>query len=388
MKNNLVKNKWRWIISIFFLIFAMFAAIMHQIKGGGPSGSASVDALCPFGGLETLFSLIKDGSYISKITPSSVVLLIAVLILAVLFGKVFCGYICPLGTIQSLFNKLAKKLKIKQLKPNKHVDKILRYSKYVVLFVVLFITYKAGELILRPLDPWASFMHLGSGLEVFEEFLIGVIILALIIISSLFIERAWCRYFCPLGAALAIISPIRIFKIKRNSSSCTGCMECTKNCPMGLSVHSDDSPSSMECISCGECISSCPVEKTLETKRGRLAVSPGKTATILVIFLVLFIGANIFTGNFKTSLSNKAVLTESEVLDPENIKGYMTINDVCEEFNIEPSILLEYCGLPEDTELDIPVKDLKESLKEEGIDFETDNLREVVEEINNLDNNI
>lgn len=385
IKNKLQKTKWRWIISIFFLIFAPFMAVMHEIKGGGPTGSPSVDALCPFGGLETLLTLLKDGSYMSKITPSSLILLIAIIILAVLLGRVFCSYICPLGTIQTLINKLAKKLNIKQIQPNEYIDKILRYVKYIVLFFVLFITYRAGELILRSYDPWAVFMHLGNGSEIFEEFFIGVIILAAVLISSLFIERAWCRYFCPLGAALALISPIRIFKIKRNSTSCVNCKACTKNCPMGITIHSNDSPSSMECISCGECISSCPVEETLQTKKGKTSLSSSKTAAIIVTFLALFIGTNIATGYFKTSLSNEVTLTDNGVLNPDNIKGYMTINDVCEEFNIESPVLLEYCKLPKDTDLNIPVKQLKEILTTDGIDFETSNLREAVKELLNSD---
>lgn len=376
-----MKNKWKWIISIFFLIFAPIAGFMHQIKGGGPSGSPSTDALCPFGGMETLYSLIANGNYLKKIEPSSLILLGATLLITIVVGRAFCGYICPLGTIQTLLNKLAKKLKIKQVKLDGKVDKALRYVKYLVLFLVLFITYKAGELILRPYDPWAVFMHLGSGTEIFEEFLIGFIILIAILVSSMFVERAWCRYLCPLGATLALLSPLSIFKVKRSDSTCVSCKACTRNCPMGLTVHSQEIPSKTECISCGECISSCPINNTLEMKKGNTVLSLNKMAAIPLIILAIVVGSNVALGTFKTSSSNVEVLNENGILNADNIKGYMTLKDVSTEFNIDVNIILEKANLPKDTDINKPLKELKADLLAKGIEFETEDLKEVIKEL-------
>ncbi|WP_102398743.1 4Fe-4S binding protein [Haloimpatiens massiliensis] len=375
------RNYFKWVISIFFLIFAPVMGYMHQVKGGGPSGSPSVDALCPFGGLETLFSLIKDGAYIKRIAPSSLIILICLIVLTILLGRIFCGYICPLGTIQTLINKLGRKLKIKQIKVNEKMDKILRYSKYVVLVVVLFTTYKAGELILRPLDPWATFMHLGSGSEIFSEFLIGFIILMLIFMSSLFIERAWCRYFCPLGAFLAIISPLRIFKVKRNPQTCVNCKKCTKNCPMGIEISNCNATDSMECISCGECLAVCPKSETLDMKKGKKKLSLSAIGAVVTLVVILVIGGNVASGKFEVAQGNTETLTQNGVLNPDNIRGYMTLNDICKEFKIESSILLKECGLPEDTDLNKPIKELKTDLEQKDIEFETENLRDAIKKI-------
>ncbi|MBE6069109.1 MAG: 4Fe-4S binding protein [Clostridium lundense] len=376
-----MKNKWKWVVSIFFLIFTPIAGVMHQIKGGGPSGSPSTDALCPFGGMETLYSLIANGNYIEKIEPSSLILLGATLLITIVIGRAFCGYICPLGTIQTLLNKLAKKLKIKQVKLHGKADKVLRYAKYILLFLILFITYKAHELILRPYDPWAVFMHLGSGTEIFEEFLIGFIILIAILVFSMFIERAWCRYLCPLGATLALISPLSIFKVRRNNSNCVDCRACTRNCPMGLNVHSQEMASKTECISCGECLSSCHVDNTLEMKKGSAVLSLNKMATIPLVILVIVVGSNIALGTFKTSSSNIEVLNENGVLNADNIKGYMTINDVANEFNIDTNIIIEKANLPKDTDINKPLKELKNDLLDKEIEFETEDLKEVVKEL-------
>lgn len=376
-----MKNKWKWVIAIFFLIFAPIAGVMHQIKGGGPSGSPSTDALCPFGGMETLYSLIANGNYIKKIEPSSLILLCAALLITIVIGRAFCGYICPLGTIQTLLSKLAQKLKIKQIKPHGKVDKVLRYVKYILLFLILFITYKAGELILRPYDPWAVFMHLGSGTEIFEEFLIGFIILIAILVSSMFIERAWCRYLCPLGATLALLAPLSIFKVRRSDSKCVDCKVCTKNCSMGLNVHSQEIPSKTECISCGECVATCLVDNTLEMKKGSTVLSLNKMAVIPLVILVIVVGSNIALGTFKTSSSNVEVLNENGVLNADNIKGYMTIKDVATEFNIDINVILDKASLPRDTDINKPLKELKNDLLTKGIEFETEDLKEVVKEL-------
>ncbi|WP_373898101.1 4Fe-4S binding protein [Haloimpatiens sp. FM7315] len=372
------RNYFKWIISIFFLVFAPVMGYFHQVKGGGPNGAPSVDAMCPFGGLETLFSLIKDGTYLKKIEPSSFIILICVILLTVLFGRIFCGYICPLGTIQSLINKLGKKLKIKQIKLNGKIHKVLQFAKYFVLAIVLVTTYRAGELILRTMDPWATFMHFGSGTEIFTEFLMGFIILMLIFITSLFIERAWCRYFCPLGAFLSLISVFRIFKVKRNSSTCVNCKKCTRNCPMGLEVHNSSSTNSMECISCGECITECPKENVLEMKKGKSKLSFKAIGFSIILVMVLVIGGAKAIGKFEVAQGNKEVLTEKGVLNPDNIRGYMTIKDISKEFDIEVSVLLKECELPEDTDINKSIKDLKTELEEKGIEFETEDLREAI----------
>jgi ferredoxin len=375
------KNKWRWIISIFFLILIPVLGILHQVKGGGPSGSPSTDALCPFGGLETIYSLITRGEYINRIEPSSLILLISDIALAILFGRVFCGLICPLGTMQTLMNKLAGLLHIKQIKVSGKLDRILRYVKYPVLVIVLFLTFRAGELIIRSYDPWAAFMHLSAGTEVFNDFLAGVIILAAILILSLFIERAWCRYLCPLGAALAIISPLRIFKFRKNSISCKNCRSCTRNCPMGLQIDNTEAPSQTECISCGECVSRCPVDNTLQLKKKNIIISPGRLAAITIAVVVIIAGIAIASGSFKTASSNTEALMEEGRLNPDNIKGYMTLNDVISEFKVSPDELLDMLKLPGDTDLNKPLKDLSKELPDKGLEFETDDVREAIREL-------
>lgn len=376
-----MKSKVAKITSIIVLIFVTIIGIRHQIEGGGPAGSPSVDAMCAFGGIETLYSFLASGELLKRVEMSSLVLLLAVAILSIFLGRAFCGFICPLGTLQRLMASLGHKMKIRQVKLNKNLDKTLRFSKYVVLAGILLLTYRAGSLVIRPYDPWAAYMHLSTGAEVFSESLVGVVILIILLLSSLFVERAWCRYFCPLGAALSLISPLSLFKVRRNSSSCSNCNLCSRNCPMGIQANEGQGPSSRECIKCGQCVETCPKSGTMEIKRGSKVVSMTQATVASVMLIALVIGANAALGTFKTSSPNKQVLMENGMLRAENIKGYMTLNDVCKEFNIQPEALLKKCNLPQDADLDKPLKDLSKECEQKGIDFETDKLREVVMEM-------
>lgn len=87
---------------------------------------------------------------------------------------------------------------------------------------------------------------------------VGGLLLLGIIIASAFVERFFCRYLCPLGAYLSIISSIRIFKVKKPRDNCKGCSLCTQKCPMGLSLGNRDQVDTGECINCNICVAHCP----------------------------------------------------------------------------------------------------------------------------------
>lgn len=104
--------------------------------------NASLHAICPFGGVATLYEFITTGSFIQKIHNSSFILMILGVITALLLGTIFCGYLCPFGTFQEWIGKLGKKLfpkKYNQIVPKK-LDHVLRYLRYVVLIMVLYNT--------------------------------------------------------------------------------------------------------------------------------------------------------------------------------------------------------------------------------------------------------
>lgn len=111
-------------------------------------------------------------------------------------------------------------------------------------------------------------------------------ILAATLILGLFIERFWCRYLCPLGAALALVSPFSFVKIRRNEESCIHCRECDETCPVGVSPESVAIVKDRECLACGKCADACPMRDTLFFGT---AQKKYKTLTIALIGIALFV---------------------------------------------------------------------------------------------------
>lgn len=102
------------IVQISVFVIVLLIAISKWLAEKGISipflPDASLHAVCPFGGVETIYEFVTTGTFIQKIHNSSFILMILGLIVAVLFGTIFCGYICPFGTFQEWIGKLGKKL--------------------------------------------------------------------------------------------------------------------------------------------------------------------------------------------------------------------------------------------------------------------------------------
>jgi polyferredoxin len=106
-------------------------------------------------------------------------------------------------------------------------------------------------------------------INIFEfSFTWGLVVLLLTLVASFFVERPWCRYACPLGAASSLVGKLSPTYLKRQESNCKICKVCSKACPMGLQVHTANKITSADCISCLKCVGACPRNGALEVKVG------------------------------------------------------------------------------------------------------------------------
>lgn len=258
-KKEIVRN----VSLAFFLVLVTVVAIRHFIYEGGIEGTASIDAICPFGGLESIYTYLVTGNMVPRVMLSSFIILGALIATAILFRKAFCGYICPFGTIQEYIGKLRKKLGVKEVKVPQKIDGYLRYLKYAVLAWIIIGSAYFGTLVFRNYDPFITFFHFGKGLFWgIEEADLTVPIIAFaitiaVLLASLFIERFWCKYLCPLGGSLTFLARFSVFNIRRNQDTCTDCKACDKVCPTNVIVSTADKVTSAECISCMKCVNSC-----------------------------------------------------------------------------------------------------------------------------------
>ncbi|MDD2541557.1 MAG: 4Fe-4S dicluster domain-containing protein, partial [Desulfuromonadaceae bacterium] len=115
----------------------------------------------------------------------------------------------------------------------------------------------------------------------------------------------WCRYLCPYGALLGLVSLVSPLKIRRDPASCTGCRRCTNSCPSDLSVHSCSTISSPECTGCLTCVALCPEQNVLamQTAFRKRSVSVWAFPIVVVLIFMGGIGAGMVSGHWHSSLS-------------------------------------------------------------------------------------
>ena len=366
--------RWKYVrygVMIAFLAFITWVGYRHQIVGGGPEGVPTVDALCPFGGLEGIFSYLKDGIWLRRLAPSVLILFGTVALGTVVVGRTFCGWVCPLGTIGELTALLGRKLGIRRRELPAGLDRALRALKYVLLVVILYYTWTLGTLAWRAYDPWAAWMHLSAGWEeIVSTPWAFVVLFGTVMAASLFIERFWCRYLCPLGAALGILQKLSLTKVRRNRETCIACAKCDRSCPMGLRPMAVEVVRDADCIACGRCTESCPVEKTLQFSfAGKRALSALAVGLIGVAIYLGAYGTAKVTGHWQTFASTSLEASKDPV---DGVFGWMTIQQVADQVKLTPAAVLQIAGLPADSPTDVSLKtmegvndeELKERLKE------------------------
>lgn len=189
----------------------------------------------------------------------------------ILWGRgVFCGWLCPYGAMLELFNKVYHKLFPKgRLELPERINNKLIYLKYIIFMLILgasFYSFMLSEY-MTEVEPFRTFV-----LKLNREWYF-VFYFMILTIGSMVIYRAFCRYICPLGAALAIPSLIRklpLIKMRRYDF-CSSCKICTRACA-SRAIMAEGIIDSRECMNCLDCQVNfwdedvCPV--LIKRKRG------------------------------------------------------------------------------------------------------------------------
>lgn len=145
---------WRHVLQLG-VIAVIAGFILKVFLGGAP---ADVEAYCPFGGLQSLATFISSDTLACSMSVVQITMGIVLALAVMLFSKLFCGYVCPLGTLTEWMNELRKKMKIGfMVKTGSVGDKLLRAIKYILLFVIFYMTIRSSELFCKNFDPYYAF---------------------------------------------------------------------------------------------------------------------------------------------------------------------------------------------------------------------------------------
>jgi polyferredoxin len=225
---------------------------------------AGVDGWLPIAGMMNLKYWVVTG-HVPAVHPAAMFLLIAFLVTSFLFRKAFCSWLCPVGTISEQLWRAGRKLFRRNFGLPRWLDVSLRGLKYLLLgfFIWAVLSMSAGAIASFMRSPYGViadvkmlnfFRHIGE---------VGLIVLGLLLVASLFVQNFWCRYLCPYGALVGIASLLSPARIRRNLDSCIDCAKCAKACPSSLPVDKLITIKSVECTGCLECVAVCPAKDAL-----------------------------------------------------------------------------------------------------------------------------
>lgn len=232
--------------SAVFLVFIILGA------------KAAIHAICPYAtvcfGLSKA-SLFGVGANVFMLT---VALGFAFLVSTIFVGRMFCGYLCPLGTIQeAVFSPRGRKYR-KQHQIPYFYEKRFASLKYAILLITTALSIGGiGYVYIRLCPIYALSLLPRLAMP-------GLAVLLLIVIAGVFQERFWCRFLCPYAALMNIFQGLgKLFglkrrKIHRNLERCVDCGICMLYCPMNLNIAEDEYVHSAECIHCDVCANKCP----------------------------------------------------------------------------------------------------------------------------------
>ncbi len=301
-----------------------------------------VEKYCPFGGLEAFGSYLVNHSLACSMSMLQIMMGLALVAGVVLFAKLFCGYLCPLGTLDEAMGRLGRKLHLQfDVRQGGIADKLLRAVKYILLFIILYNTLATSELFCKKIDPYYA---MATGFKGEIVLWMSLTAIGLLFLGGLFVRMFWCRYICPLGAlsnafkstasipyvlfavvvlvllgtrtadgwtwmiallcAVAYLAEIDLVRswckgkpkkytlmhITRNEAACNGCKLCEKKCPYNIPIHDYTKVQHIDCTLCGQCISSCATGALQVNGRRSLRWVPA-------VLTVAFFGIALWLGN-------------------------------------------------------------------------------------------
>ncbi len=172
--------------------------------------------VCPIGSVQNVSQAVFGGVAIPWVV---VAFFVMPLVVALIAGRVFCAGVCPLGAIQDVFVW-------KPVQLPRWIDAGLGLFPYAYLGLAVLMAAVGSDYIICRYDPFVGFFRMsGPGQMLF----LGAILL----VAGMFVGRIYCRFICPYGALLAILSPLAKWRVSITPSKCIDCRLCEKACPFG-----------------------------------------------------------------------------------------------------------------------------------------------------------
>lgn len=371
-KKSVFLKNWQKNLLQLGVLLALIVFITGLVRSTEP---ADPEKYCPVGGLEAFTTYLVNGSLPCSMSSVQIMMGLVLAAAVILFSKLFCGYLCPVGTVEDLMTRLRKAVHFKaiRLRNGSIADSLLRAIKYILLFWIFYMTATASELFCKNLDPYYA---VATGFKGEITLWMSIVTLTLVIVGGFLIDRFWCKYLCPLGAIsnslkfwewiavlfliywiLDIIGlhipwfwllgafcllgylleilcrkpKLQLLHIVKDENVCNHCGACSKHCPYGINLEKfGSSINHVDCTLCGDCVAACTtralnVGVTKPTHNGITKYLPA--ILTVVLFTVAVIAGNQFelpTIDEKWGIENvdESVLETCEIEGLRSVKCY------------------------------------------------------------------
>lgn len=298
-----------------FLLFSLYlgAAFYHFVQyfrsgatGAVPLRPDGVEGFLPISALLSLKDWLMNGS-INPVHPAALVIFLCVVAVSLLLKRSFCSWICPVGTLSEVLWKGGFSLFRRNIRPPRWLDLTLRGIKYLLLafFLYSILWVMAPEQVtafiysdynkiadVRLLD---FFLHLSGA---------PLVVIGLLVLLSLGLRNPFCRFLCPYGALLGLVSLFSPVKATRDKGTCVSCGVCNQVCPSHIPVMSKERVHSEECVGCLRCVSHCRADGALAMKLTGRKVTVNGLAFALLVVLFFWGGTMIgkLSGHWHTAI--------------------------------------------------------------------------------------
>ena len=270
-KNNgrLPKQK-----SVPFMIIrwsVMAASAFVMIWGGLFFGlkmsSVSIPILsCPWNTEEMTNSSCYYLSHLNELfeLPIRNILLFAgsTIFFILLLGRAICAFLCPMGLIQDIMDKIRRKSKVDGISANEKLYSALTPIKWAMVVVFIGLCFAGGNFC--NFCPAVAVSPILAGMS--TSLYVSGFLMIFVLIGGFFKHRLFCS-ICPLGYIMGLFHKVSLFRLKKDCTACTECGACYEACPMGIKqIYTERGRADVtdaNCIMCGECIRCCPEDKAL-----------------------------------------------------------------------------------------------------------------------------
>jgi NosR/NirI family nitrous oxide reductase transcriptional regulator len=245
-------------ISIGIWVVISFILLLFALKSGAPTWirrTIQIGSILVIGVLGvTYITSLHFGSFL-MLQPPPILQALALyavlafaLITALFWGKAYCGYMCPLGTLFDLAGYLVPR----RFSLNANVDKVLKWVKRIMLVATLALALGLGSVAVLKYEVFDTVFLLDGAL-------VAVLLAVAVLVLSLPFGRFYCRYLCGVGVCLGTLSNYAFAKIKL-ARECDRCGDCAEVCPVGAITIGEKGAvvDAVECIRCGDCTRVCP----------------------------------------------------------------------------------------------------------------------------------